>query len=184
MIEKDFKLIIHDEDEIFERIDSAYGSILRSIAWEILKNRQDVEDCLNEARLKLSRHLDKLGDLDSTETKAYICKTVKSTAIDIYRKKKNEPLAVGIGSDVREWAVKEGKHQLDVIARYELAEDIRYALDLLHPIERAIIILHRCYDCTYEEIGKELGMSKDAVRKRADRAIDALKRKLGKRKQG
>ncbi len=182
MINKDLKVIIHDEDEILRRIDLAYGSILYSIAWDILKDSHDVEDCLNEARLKLLGYLGKLEDLDSTEAKAYICKTVKSVAIDRYRKKKKEPLAVGIGGDVLECAVKEGKHQLDVIAKYELAEDIRDVLNLLKPIERKIIIMHRYYNYTYEEIGKELDMSKDAVRKKADRAIDDLKMKLGKRK--
>lgn len=181
MTKKAVKKIIHDEDEIFRIIDRAYGNILYSIAWDILKNRHDVEDCLNEVRFKLSMHLDKLGDLDSIETKAYICKTTKNAALDMYRKKKNDPIAVGIGDEVREFAANEGKHLMDVIAKYELTQEVKDVLDLMRPVERRIILMHQYGNYTYEEIGKELGMSKDAVRKRADRALDNLRLKVGKR---
>ena len=117
MVKTTEKKILHDKDDVIRRIDLAYGNILKSIAWEILKDNQDVEDCLNEVRLKLSTHLDKLGDLGSIEAKAYICKTTKHAAIDMYRKKKNEPIAIGTGDDVREYASTEGKHHLDVIEK-------------------------------------------------------------------
>ena len=172
--------VIHDEDEAIENLEKVYTGIIRSIVKPILKDERLVEECLNDIWYKLSRHLEKVYSLDEMKQKTYICTTAKNAALDIYRKQKGE-ISVGIGDDIREYAVKEGRHFKDVLEKYELAEDVREALSYLGKEDRKIILLHHYLKFTYKEIAEELGMSEAAVTKRGQRAGIEIRKKMGKR---
>lgn len=71
----------------FEEIYEKYWKLAYSIALKVLRNEADAEDVVQQTFLYLFCHLEKVGDVDSPSTKAYIAKTAEHRAIDIIRAK-------------------------------------------------------------------------------------------------
>jgi len=67
---------------------------------------------------------------------------------------------------------------LDAIERAELGKRVREALDLLPESQRAVIRLHRYEGLTFDEIGKVLHSTEGAVKLRAFRAYERLRKHL------
>ncbi len=176
------KRIIRNEDEAIRNLEKVYTGIIRSIIWPILKDEQLVEECLNDIWFKLSRHLEKIYDLEENKRKAYICTTAKNAAFDICRRE-NREVPVGDSEDVREFAVNEGTNLFGVIEKYELSDEVNEALSHLKEIDQEILKKHRIYGFTYKEIAADLGMTESSVSKRGQRAESKLKGRLEKGKQ-
>lgn len=61
----------------FEEIYEKYWKLAYSIALKVLRNEVDAEDVVQQTFLYLFCHLEKVGDVDSPSTKAYIAKTAE-----------------------------------------------------------------------------------------------------------
>ena len=59
---------------------------MMQIAMSILHRKEDAEDAVQNSILAISRHMDKLGDIEDYRTKAYMQTVVRNAAIDLYRK--------------------------------------------------------------------------------------------------
>ena len=104
--------------------------------------------------------MDKLGDIDSPSTKAYVALTAKHRAIDLYRSRPHcEPLDV---SNMK--AAQVHPERLGVME----------AISQLPPRDRDVLLLRFWAGYTTEEIAGMLHMKKDAVQK----AIWRAKKKL------
>lgn len=79
------------EDEIgrnkFEKIYYKYRNLMYRVAHEVLKNVDDSEDAVQEAFTRISKNMHKVGEVNSSETKNFVCKITKNEAIRIYEKK-------------------------------------------------------------------------------------------------
>lgn len=69
-----------------EELYRLYERPMYHIAMAILKNHYQAEDAVSDAFGRLISGLDKLDKPESVQTKAYIIKVIRSTAINIYRK--------------------------------------------------------------------------------------------------
>ena len=171
--------ILHSKDEAIRRLQAAYTGIVRRIIMIYLDDERLIEECMNDVWYNLSEHLEKVDDLGSRMTRQYVCKTARNAAIDVYRRE-NREIPVGAGTDVREivhdgnvFPFRNGENNKDVNREVDIDE----LISLLKPMDREIIVLHRCYKFTYKEIGKAIGISTDAARKRGERAEKMLKEK-------
>ena len=68
-----------------EQLYIKYWHLMCHVAMEILQNSADAEDAVQQAFLYLLLHMDKLEDIDSPSTKAYVSLTAKHRVIDPYR---------------------------------------------------------------------------------------------------
>lgn len=85
------------ETVTLEQIYHKYIKLMLYTANQILHNKYDSEDAVQQAFLSIAGHLNKLTGIDSPETRAYIVITVERKAIDIIRDKKcSEPLDEGL----------------------------------------------------------------------------------------
>ena len=137
-------------EQLFEK----YWHLMCHIAMEILQNPADAEDAAPQALLYLLSHMDKLGDIDSPATKAYVALTAKHRAIDLYR------------SNMK--AAQVHPERLGVME----------AISQLPPRDRDVLMLRFWDGYTTEEIAGMLGMKKDAVQKAIWRAKKKLSEKL------
>lgn len=64
-----------------------YRHLMQKVAADVLKDRFLAEDAVHNAFISLAAHMDKIGDLDSLQTKRYLITVSKNAAVDIYRKK-------------------------------------------------------------------------------------------------
>lgn len=170
--------IIQDKDEAIRRLQAAYTDIIQYIVTPILTDDRLAEECINDVWYNLSEHLSKFDDLGSKMTRQYVCMTARNAAIDIYRREIREA-PVGVGADVRETVYAGNMFPLQNgnTSNRGHAADIEELISILKPMDREIIMLHHCYKFTYKEIGKAIGISSDAVRKRGERAEKILKEK-------
>lgn len=70
----------------FEQIYYKYRNTLFFAAFNILKNREDAEDVLQEALIKISKNMKAIDDLESSKTLSYLLVITKNTAFDYIRK--------------------------------------------------------------------------------------------------
>lgn len=65
-----------------------YQSLMFQVAMSVLRHREDAEDAVQNSIIAMSRHMDKIGEVEDYRTRAYIQTIVRNASIDIYRKKK------------------------------------------------------------------------------------------------
>lgn len=72
----------------FEVIYSSYLKKMTRIAYKYLKQKEDVEDALQDSFVAIVQNIHKLKDPLSVETDIYVCKVTKHAAISILRKQR------------------------------------------------------------------------------------------------
>lgn len=70
-----------------EEIYCMHGSLMLRVAMDILHQKEDAEDAVQNSIISMARHMDALGTAEDYRTISYICTVVRHAAIDIYRKK-------------------------------------------------------------------------------------------------
>ena len=63
---------------------------MKHIAFEVLKDDALAEDAVQDAFVKIIKHLDDLGEIKCHKTKSFIVIIVRNSAIDILRKEKRQ----------------------------------------------------------------------------------------------
>ena len=72
----------------FEQVYTAHGARLKSIAWQILGNRSDAEDAVQETVLKFYRSIEGFHGQSSIGT--WLCRILINASYDTARKRKRE----------------------------------------------------------------------------------------------
>lgn len=85
--------------EKFENIYREYAGLMYHIAYGILGHRQDAEDAVQRAFLKISKHMDQIKEPISQRTKNYVAISAEHEAVDIWRKKKRESTTISINTE-------------------------------------------------------------------------------------
>lgn len=134
------------------------------VAMEILQNSADAEDAVQQAFLYLLLHMDKLEDIGSPSTKAYITLTAKHRAIDLYRSRRRCEL-VDVGGMRTAQIYPERLGVAEVISQ-------------LPPRNRDVLLLRYWESFTTEEIAGILDMKTDTVQKAIWQAKKNLSEKL------
>lgn len=76
-----------EEQSKFEKIYRTYKGLMYHFAYKILNNKQDAEDAVHYAFVKIAENISKIGDPVCPKTRVYIVTIVESKAIDLYRRK-------------------------------------------------------------------------------------------------
>ena len=86
-----YLLLIDTEEEKrkFALVYEKYRHYMFHIALKILNDLGiNLLNAVHEAFIKLTKNMDKIGDVETLKTERYLYTIVKNTAIDIYRQKK------------------------------------------------------------------------------------------------
>lgn len=89
-----FLMVIENTEsrDLLERIYREYHKEMYYIANKILNNSHDAADVVQTSIIKLIPYIERINDIKCNKTKYLIVTIVKSTAIDLYRKKMNHPM--------------------------------------------------------------------------------------------
>lgn len=150
----------------FERLYNQYKQLMFYIANKILRDHYLSEDAVHQSFIRIMNNLDKIDELDSRKTKAFIVVIVENIAIDFYRKRR-----------------RENKVSFDEIELFIGSED-NLGDFILSDIEESILglpinystVLRLKYSQGYnnEEISEILNISEDNVRQRISRGKKRL----------
>jgi RNA polymerase sigma-70 factor (ECF subfamily) len=155
----------------------AYG-----VAFGVVKNQQDALDVVQEAFIKVHRHLDGFQGASSFYTWLY--RIVMNLAIDHLRRgkkqtefdetvRKDETLADGA-------TLPQSAHDnpSKTVARKELTDKLHAALAELPEYHRAVIVLREVEGLSYEEMAKVLRVPKGTIMSRLFHARRKMQERL------
>lgn len=158
MIEND------DDKEKFEEIYTRYRRLMYFVAFKIVGNEPDAEDAVQQAFVSIIENLEKIGPIDSPQTKSYVAIVAEHKAIDIVRAKKR----------VVEWDDNIMGFAIEPPGDSGLAD----AIATLPGRYRELLLLR--YDNGYDtmEIAKMFNMKRGTVQKMIWRAKEMLSKKM------
>ncbi len=159
-----------------EELYIKYKKLMYYIANDILKDIYESEDAVQSSIIKLANYLERIDDINSNKTKHLIVTIVKSTSIDIYRKKKRSP-AIDI-DDFSNTIESDDIPLDDLVIRLGDAEEMSKKLAELKSDYADILTLRYYHEFSNKEIGDILHISDENVRIRLYRARRALKKMM------
>jgi RNA polymerase sigma factor (sigma-70 family) len=154
-----------------------YQPLLHTIAYNLVRCRQDAEDIVQETFMKwLSVDHQKIEN-----TKAYLIRAVTNNCLNhlqSLRKKKEEYWdSINFGEMITKFKETNLAHlDLDV----NLAAAFKVMQNRLEPLERAVYVLKEVFDFDYEELQKTLDKKKDHCRQLFSRAKKKLSEETAK----
>ena len=151
-------------EQVIVRLRDNYDDLMRAIAWNILRNKEDVEDAVQEAYLSLHEHRRRIFDPDSPAARAYVVQTIESRAINLYHKRKRQQTL----------PLEEAAHHAAPLM--ETDTELAACLKKLKPEERQLLLLKHEHGYSINEIAALTGTTPDAAYKMHQRA----KKKLAK----
>jgi RNA polymerase sigma-70 factor (ECF subfamily) len=163
-------------DERFEEMVARQARFMFQVAFGLLRNRQDAEDAVQEAFLKLYR-----GEawLRMENEKGFLARTVWRVALD------HLPRAAEQMSDVAEMplAASGGSPEQSVVDEDERAV-LRRLIDGLPEELRQPLVLSSVEEMTSREVAEAMGIPEGTVRTRVMRARTELRRRFLTMREG
>ncbi len=138
-----------------------YGKMIFSVALQIVKQKSDAEDVLQDTMLKILKSAH--GYRKGTNPKAWILSITRSCALDRLKKRGND---LPLDAEVRDCSFTEDNVEFIYINE---------ALNKLSHDEQLIIKLRYYADLDHKGIAKVMGISCAAARKRCQRALEKLR---------
>ncbi len=169
-------LILDSENVLLlEEIYKKYSKFMYKVAYNILHNKYDTEDAVQQTIIKLSSCIEKIGDIEDKKTRNFIGIICRNIAVNIYNKSKKYV-------DVDEYddiSNDEGDLSLIIIDRenMEKIEKFIYSLDKKY---QNVLFLKLQYGYNIREIADILEISYTAAQKRLERGRNKLKEFLKK----
>lgn len=163
----------NDDRDMFERIYIENRQKMYSIAFAILRSREDAEDAVHQSFIQIAKHFKKIKSLSCQEIVPYIVIIVRNTSLNMYSKNKKCSQYLSFDDDSSE--IVETAYVDD-----SFFEDIDYmllvdAIKQLPSKYKDVIYLHYVCGFSTKEVALSLGASVSSVWKIEERARKMLK---------
>lgn len=166
---------VKDGDQgAFRELFDKYHRRAYAVAFGVVKNKQDALDIVQDAFIKVHRHIQNFQGSSSFYTWLY--RIVMNLSIDhVRRSKKGKDLdyddrvgrdAVDVAGDGTLLPTILNANPRKTVLRKELTEAIQKALDELPAYHRAVILLREVEGLSYEEMSKTLKVPKGTIMSR------------------
>lgn len=85
--------MINDETdkELVRSLYEANEQLMYNVAYNILHNRTDAEDAVQDSFVSVINHLEKIREIDCNETRFYLVIVVKNISLNMLKKKQRHP---------------------------------------------------------------------------------------------
>ena len=160
--EKIIDLFFNRSEKAIQELDIKYGKVCHKLSYNILNNKQDAEECVNDAYLGA---WNAIPPTRPNPLLSYIVKIVRNISLKIYWRKEAAKRSghYKIALEEIEGYIADQKTVEDEIEARELARIIEAFLDTLTAKERVIFMRRYAYADTYADIAKRVGISEQNV---------------------
>lgn len=163
-----------------EQLYELYEKKMYKMAYSFLLDKEQAEDAVHEAFVKIIQQLDKVKDAESERTKHWIMKVMKHTAIDLYRRQRREK---GKRAATEMEAVEDEKNVIHLSQKnMENKEEAEYILAMLPDTDVELLKLKYYYQLSDSEVAERAGLTVAAVRKRIQRLKRRIVERIGEEK--
>ena len=174
------RLLFQRSEEAVAELDRKYGKICAATAYNILKNKEDAEECVNDAFLAV---WNTVPPRKPESLLAYVCRIVRNLSLKKYHynmaEKRNQQYHVLL-EEIGE-CLESGRNVEEEMLARELAGELNAFLGTLKKKERAVFILRYWYCFSVAEIADKTGMKVSAVRVSLHRTRKKMSRYLEQR---
>ncbi len=172
-----FGILTEEQQNLVEQIFLEHHIRFYRISFAILKSEASANDAVSTAYLKIIKNIEKISELPSPLMTAFCVTIVKNTSIDIIRKYKKFAHVESLDT----FQDKSADSFEDIYINQTNVQRLADLMDTLSQEDRKLIQLKYSQDMGYLEIGKLLGISEEAAKKRGQRIIQKLKKLYGER---
>ncbi len=175
------RLFLQRDERALNALQSKYEKLCRSIAENILKNRADAEECVNDAYLKV---WNSIPPYEPKSLAAFVAKVAKYTALDIYdtyHSKKRGGGDIPISLDELDDLVSSGSSVESGAETREILAAVNDFLSSLSGERRRIFVNRYWYFYSTAELAEMYGMREHNIIVSLARTRKALKEYLRKR---
>ncbi len=175
-----FLMMIEDLDKrsFLEEIYTTYKKDLYLTAYNMVKKPEVAEDIVHTAIIKASKHLEKLSDVKSKNTRSYLVSIVMNLCRDYFKKDKVKgiPMLHSIPIDDMR-TLKDTKHLVEEgFLKKELMMEIYGLMDQIHPSYSEVIRMRYYEELCIKDIAEMLGTTENNVSVRINRGIKAIRK--------
>lgn len=171
------RLYLERDEAAIAETKTAYGKLLQSLAYNILQNRQDAEECENETCLKA---WNSIPPNKPQRLCAYLCKIARRLALDRYdyntAAKRGNPLPL---EELAECLAASGCAE-DRLSESALSELLNSFLSQSDYNTRVIFMRRFWFGESISQIAKALHASESMVKSRISRTLKKLREYLKK----
>lgn len=166
-------------EEAIKSVSSRYGKTCMSIATGILSNKEDAEECVNDAYLVL---WNTIPPERPKSLAAYLCQIVRNISLMKYRyntaEKRNTHYDVALDELVE--CLENTDSVQGVIEAKELSGAINRFLEMQKKMDRILFVKKYWFCMDTEELAEEMGLSRNYVNVHLHRTRQKLKLFLNK----
>ena len=166
--EQIIELFFNRSGNAIDELDKKYGKVLHKVSYNILNDRLDVEECLNDSYLGV---WNTIPPERPNPLLTYVCKIVRNISLKRYHSKtalkRNSTYDIAM-SEVENYILAPNSVESEIEAK-ELAALIENFLDTLSVENRVIFMRRYWFSDTYKEIADRVGMTEKMVSMRLTR---------------
>lgn len=175
--EKIIDLFFDRSEQALTELDAKYGKFCRRLSHNILNDRRDTEECLNDAYLAL---WNAIPPERPHPLLTYLCKTVRNLSLKLYHRKtalkRNSAYDV-VMEELEDCLPSPDTVEAEADAK-ELTRLIEAYLDTLSQENRVIFIRRFWFSDSYADIARQTGLTEKTVSVRLTRLRKQLKQYL------
>lgn len=178
--EKIIELFFNRSEQAIEEVDKKYGKTCHNISYNILHNKLDAEECVNDAYLGA---WNAIPPARPNPLLTYLCKIVRNLSLKRYEFntaiKRNSTYDVAM--EELESCLSSPETVESEIALKELTHIIENFLDSLSTENRVIFLRRYWFSDTYSDIAARVGMTEKNISVRLTRIREKLRNYLTER---
>ena len=175
--EKIIDLFFNRSEKAIQELDIKYGKVCHKLSYNILNNKQDAEECVNDAYLGA---WNAIPPTRPNPLLSYIVKIVRNISLKIYWRKEAAKRSghYKIALEEIEGYITDQKTVEDEIEARELARIIEEFLDTLTVENRVIFMRRYWFADSYKDIAEFVGLSEKNISVRLTRIREKMKQYL------
>ena len=175
--EKIIEMFFGRSEQGIRELDNKYGTVCHNLSYNIVNNRQDAEECVNDAYLGA---WNAIPPVRPNPLLSYIVKIVRNISLKIYWRKeaakRNGHYTIAL--EEIEGYIADQKTVEDEIEARELARIIGEFLDTMTLENRVIFMRRYWFADSYKDIAKFVGLSEKNISVRLTRIREKMKQYL------
>ena len=178
--ERIIELFFERSEQAIKELDNKYGKVLHNLSQNILNDRWDAEECVNDAYLGV---WNVIPPERPNPLLTFVCKIVRNISIKKYHAKtavkRNSAYDVAM-EEVTYYILSPQNVEKEIEAK-ELAHIIENFLDTLSVENRVIFMRRYWFSDTYKEIADRIGITEKTVSMRLTRIRKQMREYLVER---
>ncbi len=178
--EKIIEMFFERSEQGLRELDNKYGKICHNLSYNIVSNRQDAEECVNDAYLGA---WNAIPPAQPNPLLAYLCKIVRNISLKIYYRKeaakRNSHYTIAM-EEIEACIADPNTVEAEIEAR-ELARIIESFLDTLTVENRVIFMRRYWFSDSCKDIAEFVGLTEKNISVRLTRIRQKMKEYLAER---